>query len=406
MLFLAVLIAAIAVFFIQKRLFAASVDERIKYSICFSSFEVYEKTEFFMYETIVNDSISSLPDLKVTTTLDDGLKICYYDIVRSGHRDSYVDRKRSSLVSIFTMKPKLKIERRRRIYAEKRGIYSIDDVMMTVRDITGLYKNTFRYDLPVNSDNTVAVLPVPIELDRFFASTLWQNGSVSVVHSLLSDPLDIAGIREYTENDPLSKINWKATARTSRLMVNNEEHTEKKRFNIILNIQSREHEIPGKEPEALNYIELGIKICASLFDLIGPENSPVRFFTNAPHIPDYCDELPELEEAPTESRDFIGRGDTVNALRMLAELKNYITCEFSSVLDHAGDSDRGCGTNVIVSSYINDTMIAFAEKMRSKKVRTVFFLTSLVRSVSEIPPGIEVFYRLHTAPEGKGGDIS
>ena len=406
MLFFALLFAAVAVFFIQKKLFAAFDDSRINYKISFSSFEVFENSEFFMYETIINDSMSSLPDLRTTTTLDEGMKICYYDVNPLSKSNTVIDKRRSSLVSVFAMKPRMNIERRWRVYAEKRGVYSIDNVMMTVRDITGLYKRTFKYSLPVTPDNTVAVLPSPLELDKFFASSIWQNGSHPVLFSLITDPLDVAGIREYSDRDPFSKINWKATARTSRLMVNNEEHNEKNRFNIIMNMQSRETEMPGTQPEALNYVELGVKVCASLFDIMGSENAPVRFYSNAPHIPGYFKDKAEDDEGlRSGSRDFMGRGDTINALRMLAELRPQITCEFSSILTGlSGSGDGVCGTYAIVSSYINDTMIGFARDMRSKNIRTVFFLTSLVKSVKEIPGDVEVYYRTYAMPNEKDGE--
>lgn len=60
---------------------------------------------------------------------------------------------------------------------------------------------------------TVLVLPRPLTEDELQVTPRSFTGDIVVRRSLLEDPFSIAGVREYTQREPMNRIHWAATAR-------------------------------------------------------------------------------------------------------------------------------------------------------------------------------------------------
>lgn len=54
---------------------------------------------------------------------------------------------------------------------------------------------------------------------------------------MLEDPFVFRGIRDYTSNDSLKNVNWKATARTGNLCVNEYNESVSRNVCILLNLE-------------------------------------------------------------------------------------------------------------------------------------------------------------------------
>ena len=63
-------------------------------------------------------------------------------------------------------------------------------------------------------------------------------GELETRRNQMEDPYTFRGIREYTYGDTYGKINWKATAKASKLMVNMYGYTSEQRVRILLNLET------------------------------------------------------------------------------------------------------------------------------------------------------------------------
>jgi uncharacterized protein (DUF58 family) len=124
---------------------------------------------------------------------------------------------------------------------------------------------------------------------------------------LLLDPFEFAGIREYRREDPMNRINWKASARTGELMVNQPDATTEHHVTILLDLD---------DPYILKneaLLEESIRITAGLAAQLIRAKMPVRVRSNCAQaipVPDaICDakqrsqtgHRASVENAPAQS---------------------------------------------------------------------------------------------------------
>ena len=79
--------------------------------------------------------------------------------------------------------------------------------------------------------------PKPFSHPDFKRSLKQLNGEVLTKRHLLEDPFEYRGIRDYQPQDDLKSINWKATARTGDLKVNQKNYTSQKSVRIFVNLE-------------------------------------------------------------------------------------------------------------------------------------------------------------------------
>lgn len=376
---------ALVVFAITSASFRKKALSNMTYKVHTEVHEIYEGDTFFLYESISNYKSMPMPNVRVDVTLPEGLDFCLYDQNPDG---SYKTSHLHHIESLFVLKPESGIERRWRIMAKRRGIYNLGDASIVVSDIFGANKLSAFFESDKSADSRVTVLPAPIDIEHFFVPLTDPMGDIATDFSLTPDPLLYAGTREYRAGDSLSRVNWKASARMHQPMVDIDEYTEKNSCDVILNLQSRTIEDKGNTPEIVEAVEMGISVCASVFDRACAEAMPVRLICNAKN------DISEKDYFTSER--FEGRADTLSALRMLAEIRLEISCRTENMLEdilHSHSEDPQCNNIVIVTPYIDDTIVDFGLKMREMGVEVVIFATSSHKTMPEIPRELKVYYK-------------
>lgn len=396
MLYLALLAAVVIVYVWQRKMYEKHTFDEIDYKITVSSEEVFEGEDIFVYEEISNDKYIPVPYTKVDTSLPKGLNfhIVEYDKKTGKPIDIFRDR----IASVFVLKSKEKIRRRWRVNCKTRGVYSIGDAMIVSGDMFGMNTTSKALKCEPNKSNTVVVLPRTVNLEEHFTSSFYHSGDVIKNHSLLSDPLYIAGAREYTPLDPMNKINWKQTAAHGKLMVNNEEFTQRHRFNIMLNMNSRDIE-QSEYPSSPESIEQCITVTASILDRISSENVPVRIISNTP--PDavsdeYAADSDGIGKKILFTPAFEGKRDMISALRMLSSIRTEMSCPIEKMLDYILEHHEifsESGNLIVVSAYISQRMIIFHNEMRRNGVHVIFYITTTNRNADIIPSDVEVYFK-------------
>lgn len=396
MLYLALLAAVVIVYVWQRKMYEKHTFDEIDYKITVSSEEVFEGEDIFVYEEISNDKYIPVPYTKVDTSLPKGLNfhIVEYDKKTGKPIDIFRDR----IASVFVLKSKEKIRRRWRVNCKTRGVYSIGDAMIVSGDMFGMNTTSKALKCEPNKSNTVVVLPRTVNLEEHFTSSFYHSGDVIKNHSLLSDPLYIAGAREYTPLDPMNKINWKQTAAHGKLMVNNEEFTQRHRFNIMLNMNSRDIE-QSAYPSSPESIEQCITVTASILDRISSENVPVRIISNTP--PDavsdeYAADFDGIGKKIMFTPAFEGKRDMISDLRMLSSIRTEMSCPIEKMLDYILEHHEvfsESGNLIVVSAYISQRMIIFHNEMRRNGVHVIFYITTTNRNADIIPSDVEVYFK-------------
>ncbi|MFO0879204.1 MAG: DUF58 domain-containing protein, partial [Gemmataceae bacterium] len=95
----------------------------------------------------------------------------------------------------------------------RRGYHQIGPLVLETGDLFGLHRR-FRVLAP---PRFVLVYPRIVPLAGYDLASRRPIGDVRITHRLFEDPTRIAGVRPYQEGDPLSRVHWRATARTGEL---------------------------------------------------------------------------------------------------------------------------------------------------------------------------------------------
>ena len=399
MLFIALLIAALVIYLVQMWIFDKHTFDHLEYDVKLSAEEVFEGEDIFMYEELANAKDMPIPTVRVDTELPEGLRFRVADRKdRTGKKDAF----QQYMQSAFVLRGRQKIRRRWRVNCQTRGVYTLGHALMVTNDMFGYNASSKAIVAQPSRFNQVVVLPRAIDLDKHFTSSRYHSGEVPVLRSLISDPLLLAGTREYLPNDPMNKINWMSTAAHGKLMVNIEEYTQQHMFNIILNMQSRSRENHLHVPSSPEYIELCITVAASILDKISSDNVSVRLFANTP--PETVGREPlsedEIGSQVLVTQSFRGKQDVIAALRLLAALKMEISCPFEKMLDHISACPEyyaNAGNIVLISSYLDERMINFHQIMRNQGVNVMFYITTANQNALMIPDEIEVYYKTFIA---------
>ena len=399
MIFLAIALAALLVYLLQSRLFTRHAFDSLRYRVRMSTSEVFEGEEVFLYEELENGKSLPLPNARVEAELPEGISFRLHE--KQGKNKGKV-KLSASASSVFALHGGETISRRWRVSCGKRGVYTPKGALIIAGDLFGTDVDSKRVELIPDRENTVTVLPRTIDLQKLFTFTDETDGETTVPRGLLTDPTRICGAREYASGDPLNRVNWKSTAVHGQLMTNLEEYSEKECFNIVLNMQSRAVEQNPGVPGDPNTVELCITVAASVLDGLAAKRQPARLFINAPsdgldaHLDPAFDCGSDLSLMIT--REYRGREDTLETLRLLAALPMAFSCRAEEMMDLiASDPARFArgGNLVFITSYLDERMIVFHEMMRRAGIRVSFYVTGGNRSAAAIPPDVPVAFRTH-----------
>lgn len=102
------------------------------------------------------------------------------------------------------------------------------------------------------------VYPRPFYSNALKLSLQNLNGEILVKRHLLEDPFEYRGIREYQAFDDIRSVNWKATAKTGELKVNQKNYTAMETIRIFLNVEDSGVRKKPREVEAAFRIVMGL----------------------------------------------------------------------------------------------------------------------------------------------------
>ena len=181
-------------------------------------------------------------------------------------------------------------------------------------------------------------------------------GEVLSRNRIYQDVFSFRGIREYTCGDPLSAVNWKASARTGEYMVNIRDNTSGRHVRFLLDL----------EPPSIRYseelLEQGIRLAYTLAGECVKIQIPVSLASNGRDVV-------TGKEAETAS------GSSERHLGVIGEALARISLSmkprpFAELLKQERlDADRGTSENTtlcMISSGQSDALLAEAEALSAQ----------------------------------------
>ncbi len=158
---------------------------------------------------------------------------------------------------------------RRKIIAQKRGVYAIGASSLTTGDLFAIFplkrKASQHLDVIVYP-RIVPLKPFPLLKRVIFG----KSGAASPVR----DPVYILGTREYQHFSPARHIHWKATARHTRLQEKVFQPTEQDKVILALDVDH------FQEDGAFDALERAIEVIASLAAELESRNYITGFIAN------------------------------------------------------------------------------------------------------------------------------
>ena len=139
------------------------------------------------------------------------------------------------------------IRRTTSIEGLERGVYTISGGIISSADIFSVDE----YTKEIYSDSVLHVYP---ERKKAFGRSFAYRGYLGTVLSQrrsLEDPFEVKSIRPYLPTDPMRNVNWKATARTGNMKVNQYEWTTEESVMVVLDLYGGSDE---EKEELIRYV--------------------------------------------------------------------------------------------------------------------------------------------------------
>ena len=351
------------VLFVQYLLYVRLGLKNVTYDLTLSVSEAFEGDEIEVVEEIENAKLLPLPWVRTEIN-------CSRWLTFHGQKQDKNNKEQRGLVSgIFVLRGYQKCRRVWRVRCDKRGVFSVSDVSVSVSDLFGLAKPT----MVVKIDKKIRVLPSPVELETGVMSAEAFIGDIVVERFVLPDPFVISGAKEYTGREPMNRIHWSQTARTGTLMAYNNEFTTERRVLIVLNMQ-RGYNLE-RQQLSVPVLESQIKAAAFILDHCYKSRTEVSLVANS--TTGLCTEYGT------------GYQHTIDVLRSLAELKNGCGKHIDDLFSEL--SFNGYTDVVLITPFISDKVVEVLAVLQNNGVAISLFSTEIEEcglcEVRHIPRG-------------------
>jgi uncharacterized protein (DUF58 family) len=220
---------------------------------------------------------------------------------------------------------------------KRRGIYRVQAFDVTAMDPLGVF--AFTRHIPADGELVVYPAPRPLPHTPLAAAERygWQE---FVAVALRGGGVDPDGVRPYAPGDPLRRIHWRQTARTTKLAVIEFEEAQAVNLAIVLDTHRGSDIGSGAETT----LEYGVRLAASIADQALRQGATVRFLTATDSYAD-AQTCTVLSEAGNPGR---GQDQLYRILEALARVEAESAHSISAVMtDWAIDIAPGTSLLVI-----------------------------------------------------------
>ena len=266
MLLIWIPVSVLAMYIILNIVYGKLWRKGLRAQLRFEERDVEEGDSATLVETMTNDKILPLPVIKLSFKVDRSI------VIDEDRNATVTDR--TNVVEYFGLGGHEAVTRRQPVRASQRGYYLIEEAGIALPDF---FSEGVRY---MNTAQAASLLVCPRMLEEAEVVDISRQiiGEVVSRNRLYQDVFSFRGIREYTREDPLSAVNWKASARTGEYMVNIRDYTSGPHVRFLLDL----------EPPSIRYseelLEQGIRLAYTLVGRCIQAQIPVSLASNGRDI--------------------------------------------------------------------------------------------------------------------------
>ncbi|MBE6853406.1 MAG: DUF58 domain-containing protein [Ruminococcus sp.] len=271
MKFFSVMALMCLLIYIVYLIYRKNIFKGLTYECFFESDEVYEGDEVRFTEIITNNKLLPVPWLKTEFSASKNLEFSALH--------SVVTDKTRNVTSFFSLKSFCRIKRTWDVRCVARGRFEIERVYLSASDILGTVRENRVINAGELKRKTITVLPLRADIELTDLHMSIESGDVFVRNGIIADPFFVSGVREYSITDSMNSINWIASAKEQRLMVNKNDFTVSQNITVVLNMQSSSSNLKGAL--YLSSIEKCVRICAAVIQDYCANGKKVRLMSNS-----------------------------------------------------------------------------------------------------------------------------
>jgi uncharacterized protein (DUF58 family) len=281
----------------------------------------------------------------------------------------------SELHQLLPMLPYQRVRRRFTIICNSRGEHSFGPTLLRSGNPVG-YREKFAR---VRDSSHLLVYPKVFRLSYPTIASRMPLGDHRGPPDLLGDPSRPAGVREYRAGDPLRHVDWRATARSTSLLVRVLEPTSALRVAVFADLQFSPSRRDGSNDEVSEFtIALTASVVADLLD---------RGVATGLYSSGTVRGRP-IARNPTSSPTALPA-----MLELLARCSTWTRTSIAGVLIDQGRRLRGASAVVIAADFPDSTLIGLAEIRRLLPVTAIWVSGQGRRPPAElVDAGWEVSY--------------
>ncbi len=247
---------------VTVRVYERFWDYGLSASVAFDREQIEEGQGVVLKEIVENNKILPLLMLSVKFRLERNIRYL------NGENSRITDKQyRNDCVSVM---PYQRVTRSFPAVGTGRGFYSVEEVNLVATDL--LFRKILAKD--VKNQTWLYVYPARSRLMGLPEIYRRMYGDCLTDSLQQEDPFAFKGIRDYTGTEPMRKVNWKASARTGTLKVNQYYDNSSRMLTIFLNVAQK-----GILKQD-DLIEESIRVARSFLEWFVQRGIPIRMFSN------------------------------------------------------------------------------------------------------------------------------
>jgi uncharacterized protein (DUF58 family) len=283
----------------------------------------------------------------------------------------------SALKAVLSLRWYERVNRRYELECPARGIYTLGPVELKSGDIFTL----FEIQENRRCRDRLVVYPHIWPMEDWGFPSKEPFGERKAHRRLLEDPLRTIGVRDYSPEDSLRYVHWKATAHRGELQVRVLEPTTTPNLVILLNIATFEHHWQGFIPELL---ERTVSLAGSIATWAAGQKYIVGLVANG-SVP--------FSDQPIRVPPGRSPGQLMAILEALAAVTSFATLPIHDLLRRESPRLPWGATLVVVTAIVTDELAAAVLGLQEAGRRM-----ALISLAEELPPQLDGVVTYHLPP--------
>lgn len=263
MVLIIILLCAVGFIWLQSLLFRKKWNQGLSVTLSVKNTECVTGENNVLTEVITNNKWLPLPLLHVKFNTP---KSFIFENEENSSVTDYYYRD-----DIFAIMGHQIVTRHLKFNCSKRGCYLLNDSSVTSTD---LFMQSILTD-KMHNQVLIHVYPKKIDISFFEIPFQTITGNCATQKTLIEDPFEFRGIREYQPYDSMRSINWKSSAKNNQLMVNTFFMTSSQNVHLLLNLDSHTYMRNERLMESI------ISLASSLAEKFISMGIPVSLESNA-----------------------------------------------------------------------------------------------------------------------------